>query len=106
MIVGDHGRMAGMGRVDERGNPALLSVVTQDHGPQIEAHLVWGREDRSQIVMNFDLFLDEFEIPRKEVGTLFEIDAAITIGQCRNAQERQIFGFCHLLFRFRCFNED
>jgi hypothetical protein len=51
-----------MGRVDERWNSARLSIVAQHHGPQIETHLVWRSENGAQLVVNLDLFLDEFEI--------------------------------------------
>jgi hypothetical protein len=47
LVVGNHGRMTGMGRIDERRNAAWLSVIAQDHGPQIEAHLVRCRKGRS-----------------------------------------------------------
>ena len=30
-----------------------LSVIAQRHGPQIEPHLVWRRERRSEFVINF-----------------------------------------------------
>ena len=89
IIVGDHGGMTGMGRVDQRRNPARLSVIAQHHGPQIEAHLVRRRQGRSQLAMNFDLFLDEFEVLRVELGTLLEHRCRHRHRpECRDAQER------------------
>ena len=96
IIVGDHGGMAGMGRVDERRDPARLSVIAQHHGPQIEAHLVRRRKGRSQFAMNFDLFLDEFEVLRVEFGPLLEHRCRHRHRpECRDAQERWIFGLGH-----------
>ena len=62
VVVGDHGRMTGMGRIDERRNPAWLAVIAEHHGSQIEPYLVRRREPRSQLVVDLDLFLDEFEV--------------------------------------------
>src|ERR1035437_6709106 len=61
MIVGDHGCVTGMGSIDERGKSARLAIIAQHHGPQIKAYLVRSREGGSQLVMNFDFFLNEFE---------------------------------------------
>ena len=72
MVVGDHGRMTGIGRIDKRRNPARLSVIAQHHGPQIEPYSVWRRKGGSQLVMNLDLFLDEFEVLRVKLGTLLK----------------------------------
>ena len=44
MIVGDHGGMASMRRVDQRRDPDGLSIIAQHHGPQIKAHLVRRRK--------------------------------------------------------------
>src|SRR5665811_1909900 len=64
MIVGDHGCVTGMGSIDERGKSARLAIIAQHHGPQIKAYLVRSREGGSQLVMNFDFFLNEFEVLR------------------------------------------
>ena len=89
MVVGDHGGMTGMRRIDERRDSARLSVVAQHHGPQIEPHLVRRRQDGSQLVMNFDLFVDEFEIFRVKLGTLLEHRRRHRHRpECRDAQQR------------------
>ena len=64
VIIGDNSRVASMGRVDERRNSARFSIVAQHHCPQIEAHLVWRRQNGSQLVVDLDLFFCEFEVLR------------------------------------------
>ena len=89
IIVGDHGGMAGMGRVDQRRNPARLAVIAQHHGPQIETHLVRRRQVGPQLAMNLDLFLDEFEVLRVEFGPLLEHRCRHRHRpECRDAQVR------------------
>ena len=68
MIVRDHGCMAGIGRIDERRNPARLAVIPQHHGPQIEPHRVWRRKLGPQLAVNLDLFLGEFQVVRVKFG--------------------------------------
>ena len=89
MVVGDHSGMTGMRRIDERRDPARLAVVAQHHGPQIEPHLVRCRKGGSQLVMNFDLFVDEFEVLRVKLGTpLKHRRRHRHWPECRDAQQR------------------
>src|ERR1019366_10755462 len=64
MVVGDHGGMTGIRRVDERGNPAGLAVFAYYHGPQIETCLVRRRKLRTQVVVNLDLLINKSEVLR------------------------------------------
>ena len=85
-----------MGRIDQRRDPARLSVIAQHHGPQIEAHLVRRRQGRPQLAVNLDLFLDEFEVLRVELGPLLEQRCRHRHRpECRDAQERWISGLGH-----------
>src|ERR1700733_1966784 len=64
--------MTGIGRVDERRNSAGHTVVAQHHGPQIETHPVWRRELGTQIFVDLDFFVDEFEVPGVEFRSLLK----------------------------------
>ena len=93
VVVGDHRGMTGMRRIDERRDAAGLAVVAQRHGPQIEPHLVRCRQDGPQIVMNFDLFVDEFEVFCVKLGALLKHRHRHRHRpERRDAQQRQICG--------------
>ena len=72
VIVGDHGGVAGVRRIDESRDSAGLSVIAQHHGSQIEPHPVWRREFGPQLAVNFDLFLDELQVVRVKFGALLD----------------------------------
>ena len=80
VVVGDHGRMTGVGRVDERWNPTWLAVIAEHHGSEIKPHLVRRRKHRSQLVVNLDLFLDEIDVSCIKLGPL--------LGQSRRYRNR------------------
>ena len=83
MVVGDHRGVTGVRRIDQRWNSARLSVIAQHHGPQIEPHR-GSASPRSgrRLVMNFDLFVDEFEILGVKLRVRSSnIAAAMAIGQ-------------------------
>ena len=100
MIIRDHGGVAGMGRIDERWNPARLAVIPQHHGSQIEPRSVWRRKLGHQPPVNFDLFPGEFQVVRVKLCPFF--------GQCRchrhgpergNARKRKLGGLHGWFFR-------
>jgi hypothetical protein len=69
-IVGDHRRMARVGRVNESRDAALTPVVAHRHGAQIKANHVGRREFRSVLAVNLDFLLDEPEVLRKQFRPL------------------------------------
>ena len=103
MIVGDHGGVTGMGRIDERGNAARLAVFAQSHGPQIETHLVRRRKLGTQVVVNLDLFIEEFEVLRVKLGPFLDhLGCHRHRPERRHAHERGIGGFDGWLFWHDC----
>ena len=60
----------GIGRVDERRYPTADAVVAQRHRSQIEPHPVRRCELWPLLVINPDLFFDEFEIARVKLNSL------------------------------------
>ena len=68
VIVGDHGPVASEGRVDQSWKPAPAPIVAQNHGAQIEALDIGRRHLRFELAVDLKLFLDEFEVPEREVG--------------------------------------
>ncbi len=101
MVVGDHGRMPGIGRIDERGYAVRRAIIAQHHGPEIEPHAVRCCEDRFQLAVDFDLLLGEFEVPRVEFRAFLHQRRRKGHGpKDRHAQDTQIrcprsWLFCH-----------
>ena len=94
VVVGDHGRVPSMRRVHKSRHSLRLAVIAQLHGPQIKPHRIRRRQAGTQVVVNLDLFLSEFEVFGVEFRALLHQGCGHRHRpECRDARERKFRGF-------------